>query len=457
MTGDRMFLFLAIAHRLLRGAERPVILVDWTQACGTHVALVAAVPIDGRALPIYVGSSPAQEARECRGREAIPSSLKAIVPPECRASSCLTQASRGRSFPPSSNVAGISWAASEARPRPSLPPARRSRRKSFTPEHRPLPSSWEHLVFREAPDSLPPRARSKATSTGAETPASSLQGRARAPPVGPRPLAARDVTVRRRCCRHRPAVRQTYAIEETFRDAKSHRFGWSLGSVRLSTLPERPSSSRWLLWPTSSSHSSEWPSSAPAAIALTKPTPRRDASFPSWSWLRPSCAEQKSSALSPTFVSLSPRSHPSSSYDFSRGSLRGWGEGKPCERSRADHCVGRGATPSIRGGDRCSRLGTRPGRSMSWSLSAKRTGWAPSPTCAGSRDRGAARISRGHRWRRCCLPAAFATCGSRNSGAGAAARATRRRRRGEWRRSPPTPITCEAPNFVPGSIGSCKY
>ena len=53
MTGDRLFLFLAIAHRLLRGADRPVILVDWTQACGTHVALVAAVPIGGRALPIY--------------------------------------------------------------------------------------------------------------------------------------------------------------------------------------------------------------------------------------------------------------------------------------------------------------------------------------------------------------------------------------------------------------------
>ena len=58
MTGDRLFLFLAIAHRLLRGAERPVILVDWTQACGTHVALVAAVPIGGRALPIYVEVHP---------------------------------------------------------------------------------------------------------------------------------------------------------------------------------------------------------------------------------------------------------------------------------------------------------------------------------------------------------------------------------------------------------------
>src|SRR5690349_1191081 len=52
MRGDRLFFWLAIAHRVLRGADRPVVLVDWT-AVGAHVALVAAVPIGGRALPIY--------------------------------------------------------------------------------------------------------------------------------------------------------------------------------------------------------------------------------------------------------------------------------------------------------------------------------------------------------------------------------------------------------------------
>src|ERR1043165_8092321 len=31
MVGDRLFFFLVIAHRLLRGCLRPVILVDWTQ------------------------------------------------------------------------------------------------------------------------------------------------------------------------------------------------------------------------------------------------------------------------------------------------------------------------------------------------------------------------------------------------------------------------------------------
>ena len=144
MTGDRMFLFLAISHRLLRGAQRPVILVDWTQAGGTHVALVAAVPIDGRALPIYIEVHPLKKLGKPPSKGDFSVGSRPSSRRSAEASSSLTPASRDRSFPPSSNVAGIFWVASEARPRPSLPPARRSRRKSFTPEQRPLPSSWEH-------------------------------------------------------------------------------------------------------------------------------------------------------------------------------------------------------------------------------------------------------------------------------------------------------------------------
>ena len=53
MVGDRVFFFKAIALRLLRQCARPVVLVDWTQA-GQHVALVAAVPIGGRALRLRI-------------------------------------------------------------------------------------------------------------------------------------------------------------------------------------------------------------------------------------------------------------------------------------------------------------------------------------------------------------------------------------------------------------------
>ena len=85
MIGDRLFLFVAIAHRVLRGAERPVILVDWTQACGTHVALVAAVPIGGRAVPIYSEVHPLKKLGNAAVERRFIRTLKAaIVPTECR-------------------------------------------------------------------------------------------------------------------------------------------------------------------------------------------------------------------------------------------------------------------------------------------------------------------------------------------------------------------------------------
>jgi len=84
MVGDRLFFFLAIAHRLLRGCPRPVILVDWTQAGGRHVALVAAVPIGGRALPIYIEAHPLKKLGNAAVEERFLCTLKAIVPPECR-------------------------------------------------------------------------------------------------------------------------------------------------------------------------------------------------------------------------------------------------------------------------------------------------------------------------------------------------------------------------------------
>src|SRR6478735_6814785 len=83
MVGDRLFLFHAIAHRLLRGCRRPVILVDWTQA-GDHVALVAAVPIGGRALPIYVEVHPLKKLGNATVEKRFLCALKATIPSECR-------------------------------------------------------------------------------------------------------------------------------------------------------------------------------------------------------------------------------------------------------------------------------------------------------------------------------------------------------------------------------------
>jgi len=106
MTGDRLFLFHAIAHRLLRGAERPVILIDWTQACGTHVALVAAVPIGGRALPIYAEVHPLKKLGNAAVERRFLRALKAIVPSECR---CLVVTDAGFKGPFFSEVLDCGW------------------------------------------------------------------------------------------------------------------------------------------------------------------------------------------------------------------------------------------------------------------------------------------------------------------------------------------------------------
>ena len=83
MVGDRVFFFVAIARRLLRGCARPVILVDWTQA-GAHVALVAAVPIGGRALPIHIEVHPLKNLGSAAVENRFLCTLKTIIPTECR-------------------------------------------------------------------------------------------------------------------------------------------------------------------------------------------------------------------------------------------------------------------------------------------------------------------------------------------------------------------------------------
>lgn len=46
-------IFGGLANLLLSGKKRPVICVDWTPVGEEHYALVASVPVDGRALPVY--------------------------------------------------------------------------------------------------------------------------------------------------------------------------------------------------------------------------------------------------------------------------------------------------------------------------------------------------------------------------------------------------------------------
>src|SRR5262245_13491106 len=53
MQAETLVWYRALAQRLLRRTRRPIVLIDWTQTVEDCYALVAAVPFEGRAIPVY--------------------------------------------------------------------------------------------------------------------------------------------------------------------------------------------------------------------------------------------------------------------------------------------------------------------------------------------------------------------------------------------------------------------
>lgn len=77
--------FSALAQALVGESRRPVILVDWTKAGASDFhALVAAVPVDGRALSIYVEVHPEKKLGNPRVEARFLRSLSDVLPIGCR-------------------------------------------------------------------------------------------------------------------------------------------------------------------------------------------------------------------------------------------------------------------------------------------------------------------------------------------------------------------------------------
>jgi hypothetical protein len=82
---ERGHLFRALAARLLGSCSRPVILVDWTETMAAkHEVLVAATPIGGRALPVYLEVHPLKKLGNAAVEEGFLRSLVEMLPAGCK-------------------------------------------------------------------------------------------------------------------------------------------------------------------------------------------------------------------------------------------------------------------------------------------------------------------------------------------------------------------------------------
>jgi DDE family transposase len=240
MAGDRLFLSLAVAHRLLRGWDRPVILVDWTQAGGsTHQALVAAVPVGGRALPIYLEVHPQKKLGNAAVEKRFLCALKAIVPSECRGIIVSDAGFKGPFF---QAVLELGWdflGRVRGTTKAISPTGQTVTKQDFYARASIVPTdlgAFGLFVKQRIPCRLIIVRKRRRPGPKKPPPACKEERELRQAALDPWLLATSlpDADA--------AAVVGLYAkrmqIEETFRDAKSHRFGWSLGQVRLST-PQR--------------------------------------------------------------------------------------------------------------------------------------------------------------------------------------------------------------------------
>jgi hypothetical protein len=76
-------LYAALARLLLRGIQRPVILVDWTGADPGFAVLSAKLSFRGRALSIFSRTFPKKRKCSPRAEREFLETMRAIIPPRC--------------------------------------------------------------------------------------------------------------------------------------------------------------------------------------------------------------------------------------------------------------------------------------------------------------------------------------------------------------------------------------
>lgn len=235
LASERWLFFDAIASWLIGEMARPVVLLDWTKVADNLHALVAAVPIGGRALPIYVEVHWERHLGSHRVHVCFLKALKAILPPECQPIIVTDAGFHGPFF---REVRSHGWhflgrlrGGGKVRfPSVATPVTRQRLYEIAMTTPRDLGECQLYVCSKSVEARLvlvrAKRRPGPRTLRPCRTDVAIYRDRGRDPWLLATSLT--DVTAEKVVGAYALRMR----IEQTFRDAKNYRFGWSLRHVR---------------------------------------------------------------------------------------------------------------------------------------------------------------------------------------------------------------------------------
>lgn len=239
MQRERWLVFRDVARLLIGDCPRPVVLLDWTKVTDAFHALVAAVPIGGRALTIYEEVHPEKKLGNARVQKAFLRALGNVLPPGSRPIIVTDAGFQGPFF---RDVQRLGWdfvgrvrGTTKMQPRAGtewVSVAQLYATATRTP--RDLGAYRLYKQHESLDGRLVLAAKRRRGKKHPWSSHSSAQGS-----VPPTTISgAKDpwLLVTSIATDSAEKIIAIYAtrmqIEETFRDAKNHRFGWSLRHVR---------------------------------------------------------------------------------------------------------------------------------------------------------------------------------------------------------------------------------
>jgi hypothetical protein len=228
----------AIAMTVLGKADRAVVIVDWTQMVGTHRALVAAVPVGGRALPIYAEVHPERLLGNSRIQSRFLRSLRNVLPVGCKP---IVISDAGFHGPFFREVQALGWdflgrvrgTATVTRHGLALSKEQLYAKATTAPQDLGICQlySWSRSMLARLVLIRKRRKPGRRIPPPSSKDEREFRKSARDPWLLATSLSLDGSVL--------VALYSTrMQIEEAFRDAKNHRFGWSLSHVRTAS-PER--------------------------------------------------------------------------------------------------------------------------------------------------------------------------------------------------------------------------